>query len=49
VRYEKALASRATAKLGPAEAAARRRTMYQSLHALHTYLFRRLVPEPGDS
>ena len=49
VRYEKALASLATAKLGPAEGAARRRAMYQSLHALHTYLFRRLVPEPGDS
>lgn len=49
VRYEKALASLATAKLGPAEGAARRRAMYQSLHALHTYLFKRLVPEPHDS
>jgi DNA-binding transcriptional MerR regulator len=49
VRYEKALASLATAKLSPTEGAARRRAMYHSLHALHTYLFRRLVPKPGDS
>jgi hypothetical protein len=49
VRYEKVLGSLATAKLSSAEGAERRRAMYQSLHALHTYLFSRLVPEPGDS
>ena len=49
VRYEKVLASLATAKLSSAEGAERRRAMYQGLHALHTYLFSRLVPEPGDS
>ena len=49
VRYEKALASLATAKASPAEGAERRRAMFRSLHALHTYLFSRLVPESGDS
>ena len=49
VRYENVLASLATAKRSSAEGAELRRTMYQSLHALHTYLFSRLVPEPRDS
>ena len=49
VRYEKVLASLATAKLSSAQGAERRRAMYHSLHALHTYLFSRLVPEPRDS
>lgn len=46
VRYERALARLVTAKLGASEGIERRSSVYQSLHALRTYLFSRLVPEP---
>lgn len=46
VRYEKVLATLATARSEPEEAAERRRSMFRGLHALHTYLFARLVAEP---
>ena len=36
------------ARLDPADVPERRRSMYQSLHALHTYLFIRLVAEPDS-
>ncbi len=45
VRYEGALARLAAAKLGSVEAPQRRRSMVRGLHALHTYLFSRVLPE----
>jgi DNA-binding transcriptional MerR regulator len=47
VRYERALARLVTARLGPDEGLEGRSSIYRSLHALRTYLFSRLVPEPG--
>jgi len=49
VRYERALASLFTAKAKDGEAAERQHALFQGLHVLHTYLFSRLVPEPGDA
>ncbi len=46
VRYERVLTTLATARLETGEAAERRRSMFRGLHALHTYLFSRLVAEP---
>jgi len=48
-RYERALTGLATSKLTAEEGRERRRALYQSLHALHVYLFSRLVPEPDES
>lgn len=47
-RYEGALARLAAAQLPPVEAAARRRSLYRGLQALHLYLFRRLPREPSS-
>lgn len=49
VRYERALASLVTAKAEAGEASERQHALFQGLHVLHTYLFSRLVPEPGDA
>ncbi len=45
VRYERALTGLAIAGLDPEQAAQRRHVMYRGLHALHTYLYSRTVPE----
>lgn len=47
VRYETALVELATARLPAEEARARRYGMYRALHAIHTYLFTRLVSSPA--
>jgi len=49
VRYEQALTSLITAKAKGGEASERQHALFQGLHVLHTYLFSRLVPEPGDA
>lgn len=49
VRYEKALTRLVTSKMDPNEVPERRHAIYQGLHALHTYLFSRLVPEPDEA
>jgi DNA-binding transcriptional MerR regulator len=49
VRYERALLSLVSAKLDEGEGAERRQAMQHSFHALHTYLFSRLVPEPTEA
>jgi len=49
VRYEQALTSLITAKAKAGEASERQHALFQGLHVLHTYLFSRLVPEPGDA
>jgi DNA-binding transcriptional MerR regulator len=49
VRYERALMELSTARLDPATASSRRRAMYRSLLALHTYLFVRTISEPDEA
>lgn len=49
VRYEQALTSLITAKAKAGEASERQHALFRGLHVLHTYLFSRLVPEPGDA
>ncbi len=48
VRYERVLASLITAKASRGEIAERQSALFHGLHALHTYLFSRLLPEPAD-
>jgi uncharacterized protein YgfB (UPF0149 family) len=45
VRYERALTGLAIAGLDSDQAAERKHVMYRGLHALHTYLYSRTVPE----
>jgi DNA-binding transcriptional MerR regulator len=49
VRYERALVSLVSARLEGGESKERRQAMHHSFHALHTYLFSRLVPEPAEA
>lgn len=49
VRYERVLARLVTAKARDGEALERRHSLFQGLHALHTYLFSRLLREPDDA
>jgi len=49
VRYEKALARLVTARHGPDGGLEERSSIHQSLHALRTYLFSRLIPQPGGA
>jgi DNA-binding transcriptional MerR regulator len=49
VRYERALVSLIAAKAKTGEASERPHALFQGLHAVHTYLFSRLIPEPGDA
>jgi DNA-binding transcriptional MerR regulator len=49
IRYEQALTSLITAKAKAGEASERQHALFQGLHVLHTYLFSRLVPVPGDA
>jgi len=49
VRYERVLARLVTAKAREGEAVERGHSLFQGLHALHTYLFSRLLREPDDA
>ncbi len=49
VRYERALTGLAIAGLDSEQAVARRHVMYRGLHALHTYLYSRTVPQEAHA
>lgn len=49
VRYERVLASLITANREGGEAPERPLSPFPGLHALHTYLFSRLLPEPAET
>jgi DNA-binding transcriptional MerR regulator len=49
VRYEGALVSLASMRLDEDEGREQRQVMHHAFHALHTYLFSRLVPEPAEA
>ena len=46
---QKSTTSLITAKAKAGEASERQYALFQGLHVLHTYLFSRLVPVPGDA
>ena len=49
VRYERALVSLVGAKLEGGESTERKQAMHHSFHALHTYLFSRLLRGPAEA